>query len=98
LAKYDSSLFEESLVDLNKVIELNPKDVRFLNNRGLLLCDLKKFDQAIVDYENVIKFDPNNNIALIAINEIKEFIEKQSYKKDFNNKAISKLLESKYKY
>ncbi len=98
MAKYDSSLFEESLVDLNKVIELNPKDVRFLNNRGLLLCELKKFDQAIVDYENVIKFDPNNNIALIAINEIKEFIEKQSDKKDFDNKAISKLLENKYKY
>ena len=64
---------EEALLDLNKVIELNPKDIRFLNNRGLLLCDLKQFDQAIIDYENVIKFDPDNNIALIAITEKKGF-------------------------
>ena len=98
LAKYDSSLLEESLVDLNKVIELKPKDVRFLNNRGLLLCDLKQFDQAIKDYESVIKIEPNNNIALIAISKIKDFLGNKFNKKDFDNKAISKLLENKYKY
>ena len=92
------SRLEESLVDLNKVIELKPKDERFLNNRGLLLCDLKQFDQAIIDYESVIKVDPDNNIALSAINEIKGYLGNKSDKKDFDNKVISKLLENKYKY
>ena len=92
------SRLEESLVDLNKVIELKPKDERFLNNRGLLLCYLKQFDQAIIDYENVIKFDQYNKIASIAINEIKGLLGNKSDKKDFDSKEITKLIDNKYKY
>ena len=51
-----------------------------------------------IDFEHVIKFDQNNNIALSFINEIKGFLENKSDKKYFDNKMITKLLDDKYKY
>ena len=41
---------EEALADYNRALELRPDDPTTLNNRGLSLDDLKRYDEALPDY------------------------------------------------
>lgn len=42
--------FEKALDDYERALEINPEDVMALNNRGAVLIQQKKFDQAIRDF------------------------------------------------
>lgn len=51
--------YEEAIKAYDKVIELNPNDLDFYNNRGAALTLLKKYELAIKEFNRVIKLDPN---------------------------------------
>ena len=59
--------FTEAIVDdLNKVIELNPKNpkiVEIYNNRGYAKYHLKDYTGAITDYNKAIELDPKYALA-----------------------------------
>jgi tetratricopeptide (TPR) repeat protein len=47
---FHTKLKQLAIQDYNQAIELNPKDARVFNNRGLAYADLKQFEKAIQDY------------------------------------------------
>ena len=63
---------EQALEDLDKAIQLNPKNPAFLTNRGNAYRDLRKFDLAIADYDRAIAVDPANVSAYIGRGHLHE--------------------------
>ncbi len=60
---YESKLYDLSLADCNKAIELNPikdKHIYFLNRANTYYC-LKRYQEAIEDYQKAIEFAPEDS-------------------------------------
>ena len=83
----------ESIADFDKAIELNPKFIKPLFNRGVRKAEMSDYDGAIADFTKVIALDPNNIAAME--NRVAAMISKSSGKPNleaFNElKAIIKL-------
>jgi tetratricopeptide (TPR) repeat protein len=58
---------KEALKSFSKSFELNDKYGVALLNRAKTYRDLEQFDNAIIDYKNVIKLDTNNEEALFDL-------------------------------
>ncbi len=52
-----SGLTMESISDLNLALKLHPKDQMIYNERGLCFQAIKKYNKAIRDYKNAIRFN-----------------------------------------
>lgn len=63
--------FENALQDYNKVLELAPEDESVLCDRGVLYGEMGKIDLAKADLENVLKINPENNIAKELLTKFK---------------------------
>ncbi|MEM2191697.1 MAG: tetratricopeptide repeat protein, partial [Archaeoglobaceae archaeon] len=67
----------EKIAELLKIeerLKLNPKDVRLLNMKGNILCDLGKYEEAIECYKRVLELDPNNLAAKMNLIFVKRKI------------------------
>lgn len=53
---------EKSLNDFNRAITLDGQNSIIYSNRGLVNRKMEKFEKAIDDYTNELKFGPPNNI------------------------------------
>lgn len=53
---------DKSIADFDKAIELDHANSIIYSNRGLVNRKLERYDCAIEDYGNEIKFGPPNNI------------------------------------
>ena len=53
--------FENSLIKLNKAIELNPKNIRAYHARASIYSALGKYEEAIADYTTMLKYNSNDN-------------------------------------
>ena len=53
--------FENSLIKLNKAIELNPKNIKAYHTRASIYSALGKCEEAIADYTTMLKYNSNNN-------------------------------------
>ena len=51
---------EEAIADYDKAIELNLSHVGALNNKGIALYRLKRYQDAIDCYDKVIEIDPSH--------------------------------------
>lgn len=49
---------EDALIAYDKALELDPDHVSTLNNKGIILARLKRFDEAIECYDRAIEIDP----------------------------------------
>jgi tetratricopeptide (TPR) repeat protein len=54
----------EALAAFDTALAINPKDAEALSNRGTMLFQLKRYDEAAANYENLLKLDPNFSYAL----------------------------------
>ena len=61
--KYNKKDYQGAIADLNKAIELNPKDARAYYNRGVVKDELKQYKEAIADYTEAIKLNPKYSYA-----------------------------------
>ena len=52
--------YKEAIADYDKAIELNPKDAKAYNNRGVAKRQLKQYKEAITDYDKAIKLNPKD--------------------------------------
>ena len=53
--------FENSLIKLNKAIELNPKNIRAYHTRASIYSALGKCEEAIADYTTMLKYNSNDD-------------------------------------
>lgn len=61
-----------ALEDLSKALELNPKFTSALSQRASLLLKLGQLDEAHIDYENLLKIEPDNTELLTMYNKIEK--------------------------
>ena len=68
--------------------------------RGTCKYFLDQYQEAIVDFESVIKFDPDNTIALSSISYINELLGNNvmQKKENFEISIILQFLEDKHNY
>ncbi|MEI6346631.1 MAG: tetratricopeptide repeat protein [Bacteroidota bacterium] len=62
---------ENALPDFNKAVLLDSLNVNAYKNRGNAYASLKKFDEAMFDYNKVLKFNPNDAGIFMNIGNIK---------------------------
>ncbi|MEG4596544.1 putative DNA binding domain-containing protein [Microcoleus sp. F6_B6] len=58
---------EGALSILNEAIKSNINDFSILNNKGLMLQDLDRWDEALLFYQNLLKMQPNDYTILTKI-------------------------------
>lgn len=71
---YEQEKYEEALEELNKAIELNPKNFKAHNRIGLVYYQRGEYDQAIEEFNKAIKLNPDfgapySNLILIYHNQ-----------------------------
>jgi tetratricopeptide (TPR) repeat protein len=74
--------YNEAIECYDKALEIDPKYVYALNNKGLALDNLRKYNEAIECYDKALKIDPkyawawlNKGLALGNLKKYKEAIE-----------------------
>ncbi len=70
---FDAQYYEKSLIEYQKSIALNPKQPRALALMGLAHAKLNQFEQASIMFNQTLKFEPNNQIALSGLNFLNIF-------------------------
>ena len=56
--------YEETLEDLNKLLEIEPDNSYALKNRGLTYCTMRKYQKSLDDLNKSLEIDKNNAITL----------------------------------
>ncbi len=64
----------DSISDFNKAISLDPKNASLLFYRGMALCVLDDKEGALKDFNQLIKFEPNNKSAKDMSKYLKELL------------------------
>lgn len=108
--KYEKGLYNDSLADLNKLLNKNPNDEYGIYYKGLCLDELKKPQEAIKQYKLLISKNPNFASAYYslavnldnsenykeAISNYEKFISLKGAEKDeMTNFATSRIKELK---
>src|SRR5438552_5856015 len=58
--------WDEAVADLQRAIELDPRDVRASNNLALTYCAMRRFPDALSTLDRVLAWDPTNARALLT--------------------------------
>ena len=80
--------YEEAIILLDKAIEKKPNLKPALLNRGADKSALKDYKGAILDYEQILKHDPDNTLALMNIGNNYRRLEQYPKSVDFYSKAL----------
>ena len=89
-ALFDNGLYEKAVESYNKVIELEPSNIKAYFNRGLANQKLELYDQAIKDFARIIELKPDYTQAYFERGNV-------YFDKGLNKEAIedySKTLET----
>ena len=71
---------QSAVKDCSKAITLNPTYMKPLLRRAKLYEELDQLSQALEDYKELVKLDPNNVEAKTAVNVLPKRIEEQTEK------------------
>ena len=68
IAKVQRALghWDEAVANLQRAIELDPRDVRGSNNLALTYCAMRRFPEALATLDRVLAWDPTNARALLT--------------------------------
>ncbi|CAG8556974.1 17811_t:CDS:2, partial [Cetraspora pellucida] len=80
--------YEKSLIDLNKVLEINQTDEHALVNRGVTYKLLGRYKESLEDLNKVLEIDPNDTFALRSRGEIYRVLEQYNDSLIDLNKAL----------
>jgi len=74
----------------SKVVELDPKNIGAHYHRGFTLVQLKRYDEAIAEYEFVLQAEPDSLHALYYLGVINKYgLEKPDVAKKFFQQALT---------
>ncbi|RHZ71992.1 hypothetical protein Glove_248g29 [Diversispora epigaea] len=59
-------IYEESIADLNKVLEIEPNNVKVLISKGKVYKKMGKYEESIADLSRALEIEPNNAEVLIS--------------------------------
>ncbi|RIB23353.1 kinase-like domain-containing protein [Gigaspora rosea] len=62
---FESGKYDESLINLNRLLDINPNNAITLSDRGLTYYVMGKYNESLTDYNKSLEIDPNNAITLI---------------------------------
>ena len=71
-ALLDLGRFEEAIECYDKAIELEPRNTSFLLNKGVVLMELDRFDEAEILFTIVLALDTSNDDARVLKMEFLE--------------------------
>jgi TolB-like protein/cytochrome c-type biogenesis protein CcmH/NrfG len=58
--------WDEAVANLQRAIELDPRNVRASNNLALAYCAMRRFPEALATLDRVLAWDPTNTRALLT--------------------------------
>jgi len=58
--------WDEAVANLQRAIELDPRDIRASNNLALTYCAMRRFPEAVATLDRVLAWDPTNARALLT--------------------------------
>jgi tetratricopeptide (TPR) repeat protein len=70
MSEYNIEYIENALTDFNIVLLLDPKHENTLFNRGLLFLERYQYENAITDFSNLIKINPEDSEAYLLLREL----------------------------
>ncbi len=53
-------MMDEALVNMEKLVQIDPDNAEILSERGVLFFHMKKYDEALADLDYAVKLDPEN--------------------------------------
>ena len=77
------SLFEESLFFAEKLTELSPDNIEYLDLKGSNFLYLRKCDEAIKVFEKIIELSPDYKKAYISLSEIYKHLKQSKLSKHY---------------
>ncbi|CAK60279.1 unnamed protein product (macronuclear) [Paramecium tetraurelia] len=57
--QYYLKKYEESIIEFDKAIKLNPNYDDYYNSKGQALQNLKKYEESIIEFDKAIELNPN---------------------------------------
>lgn len=82
LALSMKNLDEDAIIEFNKALELHPYHILTLNAKGTSLCNLKRYDEAIEYFQQVLNISGKNTNALY--NMAISYFDKKDFKTAFD--------------
>lgn len=70
---------DKALEDYNTAVKTNPNDVDPLQNRGDYFYKLDRFEESDIDFQKVLKIDPENAYARMGLG--RNCLERKEYQK-----------------
>lgn len=69
---------KESLIAINQAIQIDQKNIEYLNRRGILAIWAEEYDQAADSYNRILNIEPNNQVARVELNIAVEMAKSKS--------------------
>src|SRR5690554_4881501 len=70
LTYFNTGQFEKALRETNRLLFLNNSDLKVLDLRARSYIELEQYQEAIRDYEHILRWDPRNAVAYAGIGKI----------------------------
>lgn len=67
---FNSGQYEKAVRETNRLLFLNNSDINVLDLRAKSYIELKQYDDAIRDYEHILRWDPRNAVAYAGMGKI----------------------------
>jgi Flp pilus assembly protein TadD len=67
---FSNGQYEKAVRETNRLLFFNSADISLLNLRARSYIELERYDEAIRDYEHILRWDPRNAVAYAGIGKI----------------------------
>ena len=67
---FEAGNYQEAVDAYTEYLDIKPRNIKTLYNRGRAFEELGQFDPALEDYEKVLKLDPDHSRAHLSIGNI----------------------------
>ena len=88
-AYFSNGQYEKAVRETNRLLFLNNSDIHVLDLRAKSYVELERYQEAIGDYEHILRWDPRNAMAYAGIGKIHWLEEDYNSAENFLLRAVS---------